>query len=177
LQREHTLMAASLSIEPPCHNADPGNAHQPASTERKYGRRDSTDDAVRDAINAHIGRKISAIRRSRGMTQAALGEVLGLSNQQIQKYEKGKNGLSLERVWRIACYFGIELADLLEGIEEEALGTAAPRPRQKCPRLRLAVAQAVRRAKSTHLLRGVLQLLRASEAEPPPGEDVGDAAR
>ena len=54
----------------------------------------------------YIGAQIRAARLERGMSQAALGDALGVSFQQIQKYEKGANRISA------GCLF--ELAEFLE---------------------------------------------------------------
>lgn len=52
--------------------------------------------------DAEIGRRIKLIRIERDMSQEALGKVLGVSFQQIQKYEKGANRVSSGRLMEIA---------------------------------------------------------------------------
>jgi transcriptional regulator with XRE-family HTH domain len=49
-----------------------------------------------------IGRKIRALRLQRGMSQSALAEAIGLTFQQVQKYEKGANRVSAGRLQKIA---------------------------------------------------------------------------
>ena len=53
-------------------------------------------------VDAQIGGRIRAIRMDRKMSQQELGEVLGVSFQQIQKYEKGVNRISAVRLHQIA---------------------------------------------------------------------------
>ncbi len=56
-----------------------------------------------DATDAHVGARLARCRRAMGLTQAALGHRLGLSAQQIQKYEAGTNRISVSTLSRIAA--------------------------------------------------------------------------
>jgi transcriptional regulator with XRE-family HTH domain len=145
----------------------PGKTCSPDLPKRTHGRRDAADIAMRDAINAQIGRRIRALRLARGQTQAALGRALGLSNQQIQKYETGAIGLTLERVCQIARQFGVKIEDLLEGLDAAALDATPPGadPLDDFPRLRIELAEALSRVTSRKLLVGILRLVRVDEAE------------
>jgi transcriptional regulator with XRE-family HTH domain len=55
-----------------------------------------------DPENVRIGRQVRAFRLMRKLTQQTLGEAVGVSFQQIQKYERGANGLSPERLRSVA---------------------------------------------------------------------------
>ncbi|WP_433996829.1 helix-turn-helix domain-containing protein [Bradyrhizobium liaoningense] len=57
-------------------------------------------------IDAEIGQRIRLIRIERNLSQQGLGEVLGVSFQQVQKYEKGKNRVSAARLSEIASKLG-----------------------------------------------------------------------
>jgi transcriptional regulator with XRE-family HTH domain len=125
--------------------------------------------AVREAINRHVGQRIRISRVTRGKTQAALGAALGLTNQQVQKYEKGANAVTVERLWLTAHYLEVSFEQLVDGVDAAA---AAARSRDEAPspeklesrRLRLEVVDAMLQARSVKLLRGMLQLLRSLEA-------------
>ncbi len=54
------------------------------------------------AEDVEIGRKICALRLQRGLSQSGLGDGIGLTFQQVQKYEKGTNRVSAGRLQRIA---------------------------------------------------------------------------
>ena len=54
------------------------------------------------AEDVEIGRKIRALRLERGLSQSGLAEGIGLTFQQVQKYEKGTNRVSAGRLQRIA---------------------------------------------------------------------------
>ncbi len=66
-------------------------------------------------VDAHVGRKIREIRLLRGMTQANVAERLGLSFQQLQKYETGHNRVSASRMYEIATLLEVEPAYFFEG--------------------------------------------------------------
>ena len=54
------------------------------------------------AEDVEIGRKIRALRLERGLSQSGLADGIGLTFQQVQKYEKGTNRVSAGRLQRIA---------------------------------------------------------------------------
>ncbi len=56
-----------------------------------------------------IGTEIKRIRKDLGMSQMKLAEKVGVSFQQIQKYEKGVNKISMEMIQRIAMALGISV--------------------------------------------------------------------
>lgn len=59
-----------------------------------------------DATDAYVGARLALRRQAMGLTQAALGQRLGLSAQQIQKYEAGSNRISASTLSRIAALMG-----------------------------------------------------------------------
>jgi transcriptional regulator with XRE-family HTH domain len=63
--------------------------------------------------DAEIGSRIRAIRLDRGMSQKTLGDHLGLTFQQVQKYEKGTNRVAGGRIQQIAAIFKVNTDQLL----------------------------------------------------------------
>jgi transcriptional regulator with XRE-family HTH domain len=57
---------------------------------------------TQDPRDPRIGMRIRTLRLERGLSQAELGELLGVSFQQVQKYEKGVNRVSAGRLHRVA---------------------------------------------------------------------------
>jgi transcriptional regulator with XRE-family HTH domain len=90
-----------------------------------------------------VGRRIRAQRLARGMSQAALAGHLGLSFQQLQKYEKGLNRVSAGRLQEVAKVFGIPVTALF-GSDSASSGkqTAALAFLDKAGALRLLRAYA-----------------------------------
>ena len=60
-----------------------------------------------DAIDALVGRRIGERRAAMGLSQTALSQRLGVSPQQVQKYEAGQNRISASRLNDIATALGI----------------------------------------------------------------------
>lgn len=60
-----------------------------------------------DAIDALVGRRIGERRAAMGLSQTALSQRLGVSPQQVQKYEAGANRISASRLNDIATALGI----------------------------------------------------------------------
>ena len=73
---------------------------------------------ARDPIDAEVGHRILIHRNARGMSQTALGDQLGVTFQQVQKYEKGVNRVGAGRLTRIAGILGIPVGALL-GVDGE----------------------------------------------------------
>lgn len=60
-----------------------------------------------------VGQRIRRHRMERGLSQTQLGKALGVSFQQIQKYEKGANRVGAIRLQQIAAELGTEASILL----------------------------------------------------------------
>jgi transcriptional regulator with XRE-family HTH domain len=67
-------------------------------------------------VEALIGARIRSRRIQVKMSQETLGEALGVSFQQIQKYEKGSNRVSAGRLLKIAEVLQCNVMDFLEGL-------------------------------------------------------------
>lgn len=65
-----------------------------------------------EAVDFLVGQRVRAYRLTRRMSQSALAEQVGVSFQQIQKYEKGTNRIGSSRLDRIATVLGIGVAAL-----------------------------------------------------------------
>ena len=63
-----------------------------------------------DRVDAFVGARIAQRRTALGLSQQALADRLGISSQQIQKYEAGSNRVSVSRLHRIATVLGAATA-------------------------------------------------------------------
>jgi transcriptional regulator with XRE-family HTH domain len=75
-----------------------------------------------DAFDVRVGQRIRAYRLSRGLSQTALGEKVGVTFQQIQKYERGVNRIVVGRLKKIAAVLDTSIVELLG--ENEKVGAA-----------------------------------------------------
>ncbi len=67
-----------------------------------------------NAIDSHVGERVRLRRKLLGMSQASLAEALGITFQQIQKYEKGINRIGASRLLRMAEIFGVPVGFFFE---------------------------------------------------------------
>jgi len=70
---------------------------------------------ARKSINAIIGEKIRELRKEQGMSQMSLAALVGVSYQQIQKYEKASGSISVERLEQLSKAFQISHQRVLPG--------------------------------------------------------------
>jgi transcriptional regulator with XRE-family HTH domain len=73
-----------------------------------------------------VGAKIRMFRINRGMSQTALAERIGVSFQQVQKYEKGANRVGASRLSQIASVLGITVGELFESSQEKISTANSP---------------------------------------------------
>lgn len=69
-------------------------------------------------FNLHIGKKIKFRRLELRLTQTKVGNAVNVTFQQIQKYEKGINAVSAERLLQLANYLKVPVTYFYEGYSE-----------------------------------------------------------
>ena len=77
-----------------------------------------TDSKLPSGIDRVVGQRIRWRRRDLKLTQERLGELLDLTFQQVQKYEKGVNRVSAGRLYEIAGVLGVPVSYFFDGAEE-----------------------------------------------------------
>jgi transcriptional regulator with XRE-family HTH domain len=65
-------------------------------------------------VDVHVGSRIRMRRQFVGMSQEKLGELLGITFQQVQKYEKGSNRISASRLYYTAKILGVPVQFFFE---------------------------------------------------------------
>src|SRR3974390_2637210 len=70
-------------------------------------------------IDAQVGNRVRLRRMLIGMSQEKLGELLGLTFQQVQKYEKGVNRIGAGRLYQVAHILGVPIGYFYEGVIEQ----------------------------------------------------------
>ena len=63
-----------------------------------------------DPVDVHIGSRLRSERQARGLSQTELGAALGVTFQQVQKYERGVNRVSASTLFRAATALGLPIA-------------------------------------------------------------------
>ena len=73
-----------------------------------------------DRINRHIGARLALLRDKLGLTQKEVGVILGVTQQQVRKYENGENRLSACALFALARHLHVEVPFFLRGLYPEA---------------------------------------------------------
>lgn len=66
-------------------------------------------------IDVHVGIRVRGRRHELGMSQSALADALGMSFQQVQKYERGANRVSASVLWEMSEAMEVPVAYFYEG--------------------------------------------------------------
>ncbi len=85
---------------------------------------------IPNPVDVHVGQRLRQARKHAGLSQTALGRALGITFQQIQKYENGSNRLGSSRLWHAANCLDIGVGYFFEGlpdnIPDESAGSELP---------------------------------------------------
>ncbi len=73
------------------------------------------------AVDVHVGARVRMRRRFLGLTQQTLAEALGLTFQQVQKYERGANRVSASKLYEIAFALNTSVSYFFDGLADPAL--------------------------------------------------------
>jgi transcriptional regulator with XRE-family HTH domain len=116
-------------------------------------------------IDRHVGLRIRMRRKELGITQEKLAQALGLTFQQVQKYERGANRVSASKLWEVARALQAPVGYFYDGLAEgsesstsstsltdaqefllsaEGIELATTFPRVARPRLRRKILELVR---------------------------------
>ena len=77
-------------------------------------------------VDDHVGERIRERRTELGRTQEELGRALGISYQQVQKYETAANRVSAGRLYELSRELEVEISYFFDGYEEGAPGKPMP---------------------------------------------------
>ena len=92
-------------------------------TPRRGGRRRGGGP---DPVDVHVGSRVRLRRNMLGLSQEKLGEAIGLTFQQVQKYERGANRIGASRLWELGAVLGVPVQffyDTTDPVHAPALPT------------------------------------------------------
>ena len=76
---------------------------------------------MEDTFNTHMGKRLRMRRLSLGLTQTKVANAINVTFQQIQKYEKGTNGVSSIRLLQLSNYLKVPINYFFEDFSEYAI--------------------------------------------------------
>jgi transcriptional regulator with XRE-family HTH domain len=131
-------------------------------------------------VDVHVGARVRLRRTLLGMSQEKLGEAIGLTFQQVQKYERGANRIGASRLWDLSRVLDCPMSFFFEEMDDET-ASSSPRnlsgdsrdlePRDNDPmtkRETLELVRAYYRINDYHVRRRIYELAKslASTEEP-----------
>jgi transcriptional regulator with XRE-family HTH domain len=79
---------------------------------------DLVDTRLPNPVDLHVGARIRLRRRMQGVSQEKLADALGLTFQQVQKYERGANRVSASKLYEIAAALRAPVAYFFDGLAD-----------------------------------------------------------
>ena len=73
---------------------------------------------MEENFNIHLGKKLRIRRLSLGLTQTKVAQAINVTFQQIQKYEKGTNGVSSNRLMQLSQFLKVPIIYFFEDFKE-----------------------------------------------------------
>ena len=136
----------------------------------------STPPSIPHPVDIYVGRRLRLKRTILGMSQESVGKQIGVTFQQIQKYERGINRMGASRLYDFARTLGVNIAYFFEGYgdyvldDDAGLGMAEPdaakfESEKINNRETLEVMRAYYRIKNPALRKRVVDLIKAMAAE------------
>lgn len=131
-------------------------------------------------IDAHVGSRVRLRRMVMGLSQEKLGELLGLTFQQVQKYEKGVNRIGASRLFDLSHVLGVTVQffydDMPTAVGSAAQPGLAERPTEPYvvvdgagTRDGLELSKAFARISDARVRRALVELAKSLATEPDSG--------
>lgn len=79
-------------------------------------------------VDVFVGQRLRELRMLAGLSQSDVAAALGLTFQQLQKYERGFNRVSASRLFKLAQFFRVPVSVFFEGLDERAREGAGGAP-------------------------------------------------
>ena len=77
-------------------------------------------------VDSHVGSRIRLRRTLLGLSQEKLGNAIGLTFQQVQKYERGLNRVGASRLWDLSRVLGVQVSFFFDDIDD-SIANQSPR--------------------------------------------------
>ncbi|GLQ07294.1 helix-turn-helix domain-containing protein [Sneathiella chinensis] len=77
-------------------------------------------------VDVHVGQQLRIKRTLLGMTQSELGDAMGLTFQQIQKYEQGSNRIGSSKLYQLSRVLEVPIGYFFEGLSDDPTVASLP---------------------------------------------------
>jgi transcriptional regulator with XRE-family HTH domain len=132
-------------------------------------------DAGPNPIDRHVGLRIRMRRKELGISQERLAESIGLTFQQVQKYERAANRVSASKLWEMSRALNTNIAYFYEGLGDGADVAGSNLPRETLQDFLMTpegmeLAAVFPKIPKGRVRRKILDLVRAMAGEPDTSE-------
>ncbi len=117
-------------------------------------------------VDLHVGGRLKQIRGLRGLSQTNLADTVGLTFQQIQKYENGANRISASRLWEFAEHLNVPISFFYDGLDD-----ARDNIELKVDRMALELVRALQSIKDDEVRRRLYELAKMVSKQTDQSED------
>jgi transcriptional regulator with XRE-family HTH domain len=137
---------------------------------------DDLDRSPPNPVDRHVGLRIRLRRKELGVSQEKLAEAIGLTFQQIQKYERAANRVSASKLWEVSRALETSIGYFYEGLPDFPKPVGHDLPRDAVQDFLLTpegieLASTFRQIPRGRVRRRILDLVRALAGEPDLGAD------
>lgn len=127
---------------------------------RSVDQRTKMIDAAPNPVDQHVGLRIRVRRKELQVSQERLAEAIGVTFQQLQKYERAANRVSASKLWEIARFLAVPPGFFFEG-----LGEVTPSPASRASAFLslpegMDIAETFPRIRLSHVRRHIAGLIR-----------------
>jgi transcriptional regulator with XRE-family HTH domain len=122
---------------------------------RRKANRGRTPAGAPNPIDVHVGSRMRLRRTLLGLSQEKLGEMIGLTFQQVQKYERGANRISCSRLFDLSRSLEVPISYFFDDMAEETKGLSPVQMVREPPKEEPPAAEA-----DPRLRRETLELVR-----------------
>jgi transcriptional regulator with XRE-family HTH domain len=119
-----------------------------------------------EPLDVMVGARIRILRHHRGTSQGELAGKIGVTFQQVQKYENGINRVGASRLSRVASALGVSVGELFQSTKHTSAAGGSPL-RLLAERDALRVVTAFSRTTSPRVRRAITKLLESIADRPP----------
>lgn len=116
-------------------------------------------------VDVHVGQQVRLRRKFLGLSQQALAEDIGLTFQQLQKYERGANRISCSKLYRISVVLKVPVEYFFLGLSDDDPGGFSDSASERAVKGFLATAEGIElaqvfaRIKSNKVRRRITELV------------------
>jgi transcriptional regulator with XRE-family HTH domain len=96
----------------------------------------SAHDGNPHPVDIHVGLQIANARKAKRLSQTQLGEAIGVTFQQVQKYERGTNRVSASTMFAIMHFLNVPSSYFFEGLPTDYIGGPEPSTDPLTPQMR-----------------------------------------